>query len=146
MDIQPPRFVGDFRDTTPYVLVVEDDVDARSTICDALTDAGFQALSARDGRTAAYLLRHARPAIILLDINMPGMSGIEFADLYHQVPEARAAIIVMTASPDILQIAGEVGAAAYLTKPFSVDELYEIIEQHMPAGGNGVSRFRDAIR
>jgi len=60
------------------VLVVEDDSDIRAAYVYALTKAGFEVLEAPDGNAAMQLFERQRPDVILLDMLMPGMSGLDF--------------------------------------------------------------------
>jgi DNA-binding NtrC family response regulator len=108
----------------PTVLIIDDDADARATLVDVLTDRGFASALAGDARTGLDLIRRHPPAIVLLDLDMPGMSGLE------ALPEIKAIdpeipVIILTGEvrvPTVVE-AMRRGAYDYLTKPWRPDEL-----------------------
>ncbi len=114
------------------VLLVEDDVGIREMVMLALSDEGYEVLSAPDGETALALLEQSPPDVILLDMKMPGMDGWAFAAQYTQRPEGapRVPVIVLTAAQDAERRAAEIGAAAYLPKPFDLEALLDVIATH----------------
>ncbi len=108
------------------VLVVDDDEDVAETIERALRRGGYEVLVASRGADALQLARQRRPEIIVLDIMMPGMSGIEVCRHVRANPQlARIPILFLTAKGEIAdKIEGfESGADDYLTKPFDQREL-----------------------
>ena len=109
------------------ILVIDDDPDIRQVIAYALGDEGYQVDQASDGRVALELVSHQHPDIILLDMRMPGMDGWEFAKLYHERYDRRAPIIVITAAQDAAQRGSDVSAASYVSKPFDLNVLLELV-------------------
>jgi len=108
------------------VLVVDDDEDVAETIERALRHGGYEVLVAHRGADALQLARQRRPEIIVLDIMMPGMSGIEVCRHVRANPQlAGIPILFLTAKGEIAdKIEGfESGADDYLTKPFDQREL-----------------------
>ena len=106
----------------PTVLVVEDDRDLLETVSKALSEGGFAVKVARDGLGAMALARVIKPAVILLDLAMPTMSGFEFRDRQSRDPAlADVPVVVMTGMA--LQGAGQINAEAVLVKPFGLDLL-----------------------
>ena len=104
-------------------LVVDDDEPSRALLADLLGDEGYEVLTAPDGAAALTLLSQQRPAVILLDLVMPGMDGFAFARAYRRLPGPHAPIIIVTASDAAAAHAAEVAPAAVLRKPFDVDTL-----------------------
>jgi DNA-binding response OmpR family regulator len=108
------------------ILVADDEADVRSLVCNSLKNAGFTPLEAEDGPGA---LEHARthlPALIVLDLMLPGMSGLEVCKALKAEPATKnTPIIMLTAKADeVDRILGfELGADDYMTKPFSPREL-----------------------
>jgi two-component system alkaline phosphatase synthesis response regulator PhoP len=108
---------------TTTVLVVEDEERLRELLRGYLAQAGFTVLLAADGVQALELARARRPDLLVLDLNLPGLDGLEvcrqlrgFSDAYVLMLTARA--------EEIDRVVGlEVGADDYLTKPFSPREL-----------------------
>ena len=109
--------------TMKRVLVVEDEMKIARLVRDYLHQAGFAVLEASDGATALSLAKAERPDMIVLDLGLPGMDGL---DVTRQLRASSAVpIIMLTArSEETDRIVGlELGADDYVTKPFSPKEL-----------------------
>ncbi len=105
------------------VLVVEDDRSTVEMIIEILRMAGYNVTSGV-GPDAPALARQVQPHVILLDINMPGMDGVEVRRRLRGSPgTAGIPVIALSAAHNLRLRAGEMGADDYLTKPFSTDEL-----------------------
>ncbi|SDS54212.1 response regulator [Opitutus sp. GAS368] len=97
-----------------YVLLVEDDADSRTLIGRMLEREGWQFRAAINGNAAIRVLRKSRPAMIVLDLKMPGMSGLELLDVMGKNPAwARIPVVIVT-SMDITQEMRDVLAARTL--------------------------------
>ncbi len=105
------------------ILVVEDEPTLRETLADALEADGFRVVVAADGREALTQFRAERPDLILLDIMLPELSGIEVTRIIRA--ESGVPIVMLTAKDSELdKVVGlELGADDYVTKPFSLREL-----------------------
>jgi DNA-binding response OmpR family regulator len=105
------------------ILVVEDEPTLRETLVDALEADGFRVVAAADGREALERFRAERPDLILLDIMLPELSGIEVTRIIRA--ESGVPIVMLTAKDSELdKVVGlELGADDYVTKPFSLREL-----------------------
>ncbi|MBA2381156.1 MAG: response regulator transcription factor [Chloroflexi bacterium] len=105
------------------ILVVEDDATLRETLVDALELEGFRVIAAPDGREALTRFRTDRPDLILLDLMLPELSGIEVCRIIRA--ESGVPIVMLTAKDSELdKVVGlELGADDYVTKPFSLREL-----------------------
>ena len=112
-------------------LVVDDDHDIAEMVRLALTDEGYDVVLAANGSAALDASRHAPFDIILLDMRMPVMDGWSFAEEYRNRPGPRVPVIVVTAARDAAARAAEIDADGYLAKPFSLDELFAMIERHV---------------
>jgi DNA-binding response OmpR family regulator len=108
---------------TDRVLIVEDDDGIRETLKYNLIAAGYVVSEARDGAVGLRLARTSRPDLVLLDLMLPGMSGMEFCRALRR--SSRVPIIMVTAKDsEVDKIVGlELGADDYVTKPFSVREV-----------------------
>ena len=106
-----------------FVLVVEDEVKLASLLCDYLRAAGFEPRVASDGPTALALFANLAPAVVLLDLNLPGLDGIEVCQALRR--DSTVPILMLTARADeIDRIVGlEMGADDYLCKPYSPREV-----------------------
>ena len=108
------------------ILVADDEPDVTAIIGKNLQNAGFQVIKAEDGEIALSKARSQSPALAVLDVMMPGMSGMEVCKLLKADPAtANIAIILLTAkAEEVDRILGlELGADDYVTKPFSPREL-----------------------
>ena len=108
------------------ILIAEDEPDVRALIVSNLRNAGFEVLQAEDGSSALTLARGDLPNLLVLDLMLPGMSGLEVCRALKGDPAtAKLPIIMLTAQADeIDRVVGlELGADDYMTKPFSPREL-----------------------
>ncbi len=105
------------------ILVVDDETTLRETLVDALEAEGFRVVSAADGREALTRFRADRPDLVLLDVMLPEMSGVEVCRIIRA--ESSVPIVMLTAKDaELDKVVGlELGADDYVTKPFSVREL-----------------------
>lgn len=113
------------------ILVVDDDVDVQTLVRDLLEAEGYDVSTANNGLAALEQLETARPALILLDMNMPGMNGWEFARAYRKAPSPHVPIIVFTAGPVAQVAAREINADGFIAKPFDILELLAVISRHL---------------
>jgi two-component system phosphate regulon response regulator PhoB len=108
------------------VLVVEDEPDIAELLQYVLTQEGFHVETAPDGRTALERARHVHPSLVVLDLMLPEVPGMEVLKALKGAPETRGArVILLTAKKDELDrvLGFELGADDYVTKPFSPREL-----------------------
>jgi two-component system alkaline phosphatase synthesis response regulator PhoP len=105
------------------ILVVDDEARIVKLVRDYLERAGLTVLSARDGETALALARRERPDLIILDLMLPGVDGLDVCRRLRQ--ESGVPIIMLTARVEEAdRVVGlELGADDYVTKPFSPREL-----------------------
>ncbi len=106
------------------ILVVEDEPSLQETLVYNLQKQGYTVESAGDGRTALDTARRVRPDLMLLDIMLPGINGVDVCKTLRR-ENFQAPIIMLTARDDeIDRVVGlEIGADDYVTKPFSMREL-----------------------
>ena len=107
----------------PCALVVDDEPPLVQVVSGYLDREGFEVVAAGDGETAVALARQARPDVIVLDLMLPGIDGIEVCRQIRAFSDAY--IIMLTAKSDeVDKLVGlSIGADDYLTKPFSPREL-----------------------
>jgi two-component system phosphate regulon response regulator PhoB len=108
------------------ILIVDDEPDALEVIAFKLKEAGYIPLTAADGLRAVELVRDERPALVVLDLMLPKLDGLEVCKLLRRDPAtAGIPIIMLTArAAEMDRIVGlELGADDYVTKPFSPREL-----------------------
>jgi two-component system alkaline phosphatase synthesis response regulator PhoP len=108
------------------ILIVDDDREVVRLMKAYLEQAAYDVLTAHDGETAVYIIRHDQPDLILLDLNLPGRDGHEITRLIRSDPAlAHIPIIMLTARiEDTDKIIGlEIGADDYVTKPYNPREV-----------------------
>ncbi|MCX7642549.1 MAG: response regulator [Armatimonadetes bacterium] len=116
-----------------YVLVVEDEDAVRSIIAEAMRLEGLEVREARNGDEAMNMFLTDPPALVILDVLIPGMNGLEVCQSIRNLPEplSKTPIIMLTAIDTRLgeRLGKEVGADIYLTKPFSPRELRQKVRE-----------------
>ena len=132
----------------PCVLLVDDDATTNFLNRSLLTRLGVaeRILVAEDGEQALAQLRQhcapptpACPALILLDVNMPGMNGIEFLEEYQHLPlvaQSAIVIVMLTSSlhPRDVQRVGQLGLVAdFISKPLTREKVQALLEAYFPA-------------
>ena len=111
---------------TRTILVVDDEPGIVTIVRDYLDRAGFRVLAAGDGNTALRMARSERPSLMLLDLMLPGIDGLEITRALRQDPATRnMPVIMLTALVDETDklVGLELGADDYITKPFSPREM-----------------------
>jgi len=106
----------------PKVLIIDDEKDIVELIAYNLENEGFSVLKAFDGEAALRMIKSKKPDLAILDLMLPGMSGIDVCKAVRANPEiSDLPIIMLTAKTDeVDKIIGlELGADDYMTKPFS---------------------------
>lgn len=113
------------------VLLVEDDPDLRFAVVDALREEGYAVTAASNGKEAIDQLRSDTPCVVLLDMRMPVMNGIEFrrAQLADR-RMARVPVVSFSASDTERAEAQSLGISMSLSKPVDLDRLIEIVAAH----------------
>lgn len=111
------------------ILVVDDQPGIRRLLLEVLTEEGYDVHTAANGYEGMQKAKEVNPTLILMDMKMPGMDGIETLRELKQLNQAEK-VIMMTAYGELglVNIAKELGAYAYVTKPFDIIELCTMIE------------------
>jgi len=121
------------------ILVVDDEPTLRETLAEVLEADGFRVVTAADGPEALVRFRAEQPDLIVLDLMLPGLSGIEVCRIVRA--ESDVPILMLTAkSSEVDKVVGlELGADDYVTKPFSLRELSAriraLLRRSEPPGG-----------
>jgi two-component system KDP operon response regulator KdpE len=119
----PGRHVGRPASTGARVLLVEDDAETRAAVSRDLVARGFRVTEAPDGRSALQAWEAARPDVVLLDLGLPDLDGLEIVRRVRR--DAATPIVILSGRYEEREKveALERGADDYITKPFGVDEL-----------------------
>jgi twitching motility two-component system response regulator PilG len=110
----------------PKILIVDDDVTITELMKALVKMGGHEATTVNDSLQALEIAQMVNPDLITLDLMMPGMTGFELCELFHNQPRfANTPIVIVSAKDDdeSKEKARRAGARDYLTKPFSVDEF-----------------------
>ncbi|HEX6513864.1 MAG TPA: response regulator transcription factor [Chloroflexota bacterium] len=135
------------------VLVVDDDPIMRDTLAYNLKREGYDCVLAADGSEALDLAGSSGPDLVLLDLMMPGVDGLEVCRLIRR--NSHIPILILTAKDDEFdKVLGlEVGADDYITKPFSIRELLARVKAHLrrtdtllTAGAGAVEPLQEIVR
>jgi len=114
------------------ILVADDSMTILAMVSSRLTRAGYDVVTAARGDDALRLVQENRPRLVLLDVEMPGLDGVEVARRIR-ADEALAGtfIVMLTSLSEASEVAAGMaaGADAYLTKPFSPQDLQTQVEQ-----------------
>jgi DNA-binding response OmpR family regulator len=136
--------------TAVRVLVVEDEAPIRRVVVGYLQREGFEVSEAADGLTAVELARELAPDVIVLDLGLPGIDGVEVCRAVRTFSDAYVVMLTARAEEIDKLIGLSVGADDYLTKPFSPRELVARVRAMLrrprtesTSGNVGVSRFGD---
>ncbi len=115
------------------VLVVDDDPSIRDLLRIHLGNAGYRVLLAEDAIVAGHMLLKEAPDLLLLDLDMPYMTGLEFLQaLRSDTTLPTFPIVFLTANPEARDLAATLGAAGYLSKPIMLNDLLREVSRHFP--------------
>lgn len=104
--------------TTNIILIVDDDVNARKIVAEYLDDGGYTVLEANNGQEAIDIFKKEKPDLILTDIKMPVMTGLELLEkIAKESPETPVVVVSGVESMDDVAVALKYGAWDYVTKP-----------------------------
>lgn len=121
----------------PTVVVIDDEPAIVDVVCDALADADLKTVGCIHGREAYSCVREVRPAVVILDVQMPGVDGVEVFQSLRADPETRTIpVIFFTANAHVLRERlpdYQALGAELLPKPFHVDKLVDAVTRALAA-------------
>jgi CheY-like chemotaxis protein len=110
------------------VLIVDDDIETLLAERELLVESGFRVVEARDGAEALRVVQVDPPALVVLDVQMPGMDGPSFARELRMALR-RVPLVILTGVADPRREADRCNAEAYLAKPYDARELVDIVRR-----------------
>ena len=114
------------------ILVVDDEPAILDMIAELLRYEGYQVVTTSDGSVALAQVKVDPPALILLDLMMPGMSGWQVIAALKASPQTQAIpVVLLSARRDLAATASELEVVTFLAKPFDIDELLSIVHTHV---------------
>jgi len=118
------------------IITVDDAATMRKMVSFTLKGAGHEVLEAADGREALTILRQRPVDLVITDVNMPNMDGIELTKQLRALPAfARTPIILLTteSDPGKKLLGRSAGATGWIVKPFSQEQLLAVVAKVLPA-------------
>jgi len=129
------------------VLIIDDERSICESLSSILLDEGFAVYTAKDGKEGLALFKREKPRIVLLDVWMPEMDGLQ---VLRQVREYDAeAVVIVISGHGTLSTAVEavkMGAIDFLEKPLSLDKVLEVIARGLAGKGNGKEKTADGVK
>jgi len=117
-------------DQIPRILFVDDDAELRAIVREQLTASGYEVDEAEDGTVAIEKMQHGRYRVVLLDITMPGASGLDVLKLIKaRNPECRVIMLTGVVGLSVAIESLKMGADDYITKPYNLDYLLNSIKR-----------------
>ena len=125
----------------PYILVVDDSSDGREMLAQYLTFRGFFVVEAANGETAIDLVHKRRPAVILMDLQMPGIGGWDATRQIKANPATKDIIVIAVTARALAPeegIARQAGCDAFIAKPFDITALGDAVGEVLVRGRHGL--------
>jgi CheY-like chemotaxis protein len=136
MDSQtPPRHAGSDLTGVP-ILIVEDDPAGARLLAVLLGRAGGEVRVAHSAEEALAILRVFQPRVVVVDLILPGMSGLQFVQRLKLDPSTRDIVVIAVSvvnGRETQQLALESGCAEYISKPIDVDSFVQTVHKHVKA-------------
>jgi two-component system chemotaxis response regulator CheY len=122
------------------ILVVDDSGMSRRTLRKILEPAGHQVIEAADGIAALEQYFLDQPDLVMLDLTMTGMYGIDVLKKLREMdPQARVIVGSADIQSSTRQLVNEAGAVAFINKPFTVDQVLNAVSRALEGDGNGIN-------
>ncbi|USL45108.1 response regulator [Priestia megaterium] len=119
------------------ILIVDDQYGIRILLTEVLQKEGYTTFQAANGFQAIDITKEQAPDLVLLDMKIPGMDGIEILKRLKQHDET-IKVIIMTAygELDMIQEAKDLGALTHFARPFDIDEIRKVVREYIPVKSN----------
>jgi two-component system, chemotaxis family, chemotaxis protein CheY len=112
------------------ILVVDDSETIRQRVTGALEQAGFVVTTAQDGIEGLQRIQEEKPAMVILDVNMPRMNGLDMLDSIDVKTSGIPVLLLTTeVQPSLMARAKKAGAKGWMVKPVNVDQLVETVRK-----------------
>jgi two-component system chemotaxis response regulator CheY len=112
------------------ILIIDDSEAVRRQVAQTLGPAGYDVVEAADGMEGLAVIKSAQPALVLCDLNMPRMGGMELlAELARNPPLPLMVMLTTEAQPALIRRARELGAVGWIVKPFKADLLIAAVNK-----------------
>lgn len=119
------------------ILIVDDQFGIRILLNEVLHKEGYETFQAANGIQALEVLNNHSPDLVLLDMKIPGMDGIEILKRMKVVdPDIRVIIMTAYGELDMIQEAKDLGAMTHFAKPFDIDDIRKAVREYLPIQSN----------
>ncbi|MBT2657741.1 response regulator [Bacillus sp. ISL-18] len=119
------------------ILIVDDQFGIRILLNEVFQKEGYQTFQAANGVQALEIVTNHHPDLVLLDMKIPGMDGIEILKRMKVIdPEIRVIIMTAYGELDMIQEAKDLGALTHFAKPFDIDDIRAAVRKHIPQKAN----------
>lgn len=119
------------------ILIVDDQFGIRILLNEVFQKEGYQTFQAANGIQALDILQKHNPDLVLLDMKIPGMDGVEILKRMKVIdPEIRVIIMTAYGELDMIQEAKNLGALTHFAKPFDIDDIRAAVRKHLPQKTN----------
>jgi CheY-like chemotaxis protein len=135
-DVSLPVARRSIEPALPKVLIVDDSLSVRSSLSQLMSDGGYQVVTARDGLEAVNMLEEEAPDVVLTDLEMPRMNGLDLVGYIRNSNQWNPLPVVMITSRTMAkhrQQAEQAGVNSYITKPFTEDEVLASVDRQLSA-------------
>lgn len=114
------------------VLIVDDQYGIRALLYEVFGKEGYHTFQAANGKQALQIVQEERPDLVILDMKIPGMDGLQILRELKKI-NSEIKVIMMTAygELDMIKEASSLGALTHFTKPFDIDELLMVVRQQL---------------
>ncbi|GGG16114.1 response regulator [Paenibacillus aceti] len=117
------------------VLIVDDQNGIRILLMEVFSSEGYTTFQAPNGKIALEIVRAESPDLVLLDMKIPGMDGLEILKHIKEAnPEIKVIMMTAYGELDMIKEATELGALMHFTKPFDIDEIRTAVNMHLKGG------------
>ena len=115
------------------ILIIDDEIKLRETLCELFTTVGYEAFEAQDGNEGIEKVNLILPDLIICDVMMPKFDGYDFMKKLKDTNHPNIPVLFLTAKTEIdhMKKGIELGAKAYIIKPFSFKELKRVVELYL---------------
>jgi len=119
------------------LLIVDDQNGIRILLMEVFSSEGYETYQASNGKLALEIVRSASPDLVLLDMKIPGMDGLDILKHIKSI-DSSIKVIMMTAygELDMIKEATDLGAIMHFTKPFDIDELRNAVNNQLRSSNN----------
>ncbi|HEY4551883.1 MAG TPA: response regulator [Bacillaceae bacterium] len=115
------------------VLIVDDQFGIRILLNEILQKEGYQTFQAANGLQALDITKNHAPDLVLLDMRIPGMDGIEILKRMKKInPDIRVIIMTAYGELEMIEESKKLGALAHFPKPFDIDEIRNAVKNYIP--------------